>query len=210
MFDADGNDPMAFDQDIARELLFKAGWKLRGGAWVAKGGDTALAIEVLSPEELANPVAYRAAQAVVDAWHELGFAVQHVPLPAAELVGDRLVRGLFQVAVVPLAIGLDPDVYPLLASSQTRTGGSNFSGLQDSALDKLLVAARTPVDDAQRATAYAALQDRIEAQAYIVPLAFRDDYVVFRDSVTGPESRPVGAAGDRYWDVLVWRLADGS
>jgi peptide/nickel transport system substrate-binding protein len=210
MFDAEGNTPIAYDPDVAREALAKAGWKLRDGVWVAKGGDTPLAIEVLSPEELANPVAYRTAQAVVDAWHEIGLAAQHVPLPAAELVGDRLVRGLFQVAIVPLAIGLDPDVYPLLASSQTRTGGSNFSGLQDAALDKLLVAARTPVDQAQRAVAYAALQARLESQEYILPLAFRDEYVVFRDTVTGPESRPVGAVGDRYWDVLVWRLADGS
>jgi len=33
-------------------------------------------------------------------------------------------------------------VYPLLAASQTRTGGSNVIGLQDPDLDKLLVAAR--------------------------------------------------------------------
>ena len=44
---------------------------------------------------------------------------------------------------------------------------------------------------------------------YMLPLAFRDDYVVFRDSVVGPGSRAVGGPGDRFWDVLTWRLADG-
>ena len=30
-----------------------------------------------------------------------------------------------------MTIGLDPDLYPLLASSQTPQGGSNIIGLQD-------------------------------------------------------------------------------
>ena len=121
-----------------------------------------------------------------------------------------LVFLLMLVTIVPFAIGLDPDVYPLLAASQTRTGGSNIIGLQDPDLDKLLIAARTPVDAAARSAAYAALQKRLEDRMYILPLAFRDEYVVFRDTVLGPESRPVGSAGDRYWDVLTWRLADGN
>ena len=133
-----------------------------------------------------------------------------MPLPPTELIGDRLARGDFQVAVVPLAIGLDPDLYPLLAASQTRSGGSNVSGLQDPELDALLVAARTPVDATARATAYSELQKRLVANTYILPLAFRDEYVVFRDTVEGPQPRPIGGSWDRYWDVLTWRLADGS
>ena len=61
-----------------------------------------------------------------------------------------------------------------------------------------------------RVAAYKALQARLADRTYMLPLAFRDDYVVFRDTVVGPESRPVGSSGDRYWDVLTWRLADGS
>jgi ABC-type oligopeptide transport system substrate-binding subunit len=78
------------------------------------------------------------------------------------------------------------------------------------AVDQLLVAARTPISESARIAAYAALQARLAAQTYVLPLAFRDDYVLFRDTVSGPESRPVGGSGDRYWDVLTWRLADGS
>ena len=56
----------------------------------------------------------------------------------------------------------------------------------------------------------AALQERLAANTYMLPLAFRNEYVVLRDTVIGPETRPVATAGDRYWDVLTWRLADGS
>jgi hypothetical protein len=109
-----------------------------------------------------------------------------------------------------LAVGLDPDLYPLLAASQTKAGGSNVIGLQDPDLDKLLVAARTPVDLATRIANYSALQARLADRTYLLPLVFRDEYVVFRNTVVGPESRLVGASGDRFWDVLTWRLADGS
>jgi peptide/nickel transport system substrate-binding protein len=209
MFDAKVNTPVAFDPAAARKGLTAAGWKQSGNSWIPKGGKDPLVLELYSPEETANPVAYAMASAVVAAWHAIGLAVRQVPLPAAELIDQHLGQGDFDVAVVPFAIGLDPDVYPLLAASQTRAGGSNVIGLQDPDLDKLLVAARTPIDPATRAANYSALEVRLAARDYLLPLAFRDEYVVFRDTVIGPESRLVGASGDRYWDVLTWRLADG-
>jgi peptide/nickel transport system substrate-binding protein len=210
MFDAKASPVLKTSLSAAKKDLQAAGWKAGDVSWTPKGAKDPLVLEVLSPEESANPVAYTTAQLVVGAWHDLGFAARLVPLPASELLGDRIAQGDFQVAMVPLAIGLDPDLYPLLAASQTRTGGSNIAGLQDPALDALLVAARTPVADDARVAAYAALQARLTAQRYVLPLAFRDEYALFRDTVRGPESRPVGGPGDRYWDVLTWRLADGS
>ena len=62
----------------------------------------------------------------------------------------------------------------------------------------------------RRTARLASLQARLRERTYMLPLVFRDDYTVFRDTVIGPESRPVGTSGDRYWDVLTWRLADGS
>jgi peptide/nickel transport system substrate-binding protein len=210
MFDPAVSAPIPFDLVLARKRLVDAGWKESGGSWIPKGATEPLVIELLCPEQAANPVAYGVAVEIESAWQALGLAVRLLPLPAAELLGNRLGRGDFQVAVVPLAIGLDPDVYPLLAASQTRTGGSNVVGLQDPDLDKLLVAARTPVDVDARVAAYSELQKRLEQRNYILPVAFRDDVVVFRDTVLGPVSRAVGSSGDRYWDVLTWRLADGS
>ena len=210
MFDAGAATAVPFDPAGARQALVDAGWRQSGGSWIPKGATEPLVVELLSPEELANPAAYAAAAKVVEAWKALGLAARLVPLPSTDLLGDRLAHGTFQAAVLPLAIGLDPDVYPLLAASQTRTGGSNISGLQDPDLDRLLVAARTPVDVEERAAAYGELEKRLAAQQYVLPLAFRDDYVVFRDTVSGPVSRPIGGSGDHYWDVLTWRLADGS
>ena len=131
----------------------------------------------------------------------------HVALPPGAFVTDRLATGTFQVAVVDMTVGLDPDLYPLLASSQTLTGGSNVMGVQDPALDALLVKARAPGTDAARKTAYSDLQKQLAAGRYLLPLAFagrgRGGPRHARRTRPAPGSDP----SDRFWDVLTWRLA---
>ena len=104
---------------------------------------------------------------------------------------DRLSTGKFQVAIADLRIGLDPDLYPLLASSQTLTGGSNVMGVQSADLDVLLEKARAPGSASVRKAAYSALQKQLAAGRYVLPLAFADEVVVFRDTVQGPDD-PAG------------------
>jgi ABC-type transport system substrate-binding protein len=194
---------------VAKAALVAAGWKRSGTSWILKGSRKPLRIEVLSPDSSANPIAFQIATDVVAAWRAIGLDARSVALPVTLSLADRLRSGAFQAAVVPLVIGLDPDLYPLLASSQTRTGGANVSGLQDQALDKLLTAARAPTSDAARRVAYSALEKALSAGTFMLPIAFRDEVVVLRDTVTGPVARPVVTSGDRFWDVLTWRLAAG-
>ena len=106
-----------------------------------------------------------------------------------------------------MSIGHDPDLYPLLASSQTQTGGLNVIGLQDASLDKLLEAARQPGTIETRRAAFTALQTQLSAGTYVLPIAFADEVVVVRSSVQQVVVQPVGDASDRFWDVLTWRLA---
>ncbi|HLX34997.1 MAG TPA: ABC transporter substrate-binding protein [Candidatus Limnocylindrales bacterium] len=209
MLDPSTGQPIAYNPAAAKADLAKAGWTQGVDSWTPKGAKTAISIELLSPEQSANPVAYATAEAVAQNWRDIGLDVSVTPLSAADLLGQRLHPGGFQAALVPLAIGLDPDLYPLLASSQTRTTGSNVSGLQDPSLDRLLSAARAPGTDAARKAAYRALEVRLDAGLYILPIAFRDEYVVLRNTVVGPTPRPVSTSGDRFWDVLTWRLLDG-
>ena len=54
-----------------------------------------------------------------------------------------------------------------------------------------------------------ALQAYLTERQYLLPIAFRDLVVVARDTLDGPGSHQVADPGDRYWDVLTWRLADG-
>ena len=114
--------------------------------------------------------------------------------------------GDFTAAVLDVSLGLEPDLYPLLASTQVRTTGSNVAGYQDPALDTLLEAARAPGADAARTSAWTALLKGLAARMPLLPIAWAQDVVVTR-SVSGMTPRLITRSGDRYWDVLSWRLA---
>ena len=199
---------VAHDPAGAAAALEAKGWKKVDGQWRLPDREEAFSVEVISPDEASSPAVFAAAAAVTRDWRSFGVAATHVPLPAGEFVNDRIAKADFSVAVADLAIGLDPDLYPLLASTQTLTGGSNIIGLQDPTLDPLLVAARKPGSDAQRLAAYSALETQLAKGRYLLPLAFADETVVVHKRVSGPVVRQVADPSDRFWDVLTWRLAD--
>jgi peptide/nickel transport system substrate-binding protein len=207
LFDPAVQPVVRYDRKGASKALTKVGWAHKDDGWHLPNAKTPLTLEVLSPTQDTNPSVFRAAQAVVRDWKSLGFAVTHVALPPGEFVTDRLATGTFQVAVADVIVGLDPDLYPLFASSQTLTGGSNVMGIQDPALDALLVKARAPGKDADRIAAYSALEKQLAAGRYLLPLAFADEVVVAHDTLEGPILRQVSDPSDRFWDVLTWRLA---
>ena len=209
LFDPVADPPVAFDQTAADTTLKRAGWTRAADGWRLPKGKAPLSIEIVSPDDVSNPAAFAAAEDVTRDWTALGLSVTHVPLAPGDFVTGRLATGRFQVAVGDVTVGLDPDLYPLLASSQTVTGGSNVIGLQDPALDKLLVAARGPGTDAARRAAYSTLQSALARGRYLLPLAFADESIVVRDTLEGPTVRQVADPADRFWDVLTWRLAAG-
>jgi len=207
LFDPAADPLVTYDRKGASKALTAAGWSHKKDGWYLPNAKTPLTLEVVSPTQDTNPSLFAAAEGVVRDWTSLGFKVTHVPLPAGEFVTDRLATGTFQVAVVDMTVGQDPDLYPLLASSQTLTGGSNVMGAQDPALDALLAKARAPGTDAARIAAYSALQKQLAKGRYLLPLAFADEVVVARDTLEGPLLRQASDPSDRFWDVLTWRLA---
>lgn len=196
------------DLAAAARDLAAGGWRQTPAGWLRPGAKAASPTRLLCPSTAASPVACDVAGEVAKGWRALGLDVEVVPLPPAELVSRHLATGDFDAAVLDIALGLDPDLYPLLASSQTIAGGSNVSGLQDQQLDAKLVAARRPGPESARRAAWRDLQAYLAARSFLLPIAFRDEVVVVRDTLTGPAVRPIGDGSDRFYDVLTWRLAD--
>jgi peptide/nickel transport system substrate-binding protein len=207
LFDPAADPAVAYSRGAAERALTAAKWVKGADGWTLPRAKKPLTIEVLSPREAMNPGLYRAAEAVVRDWTRIGIDAKHVALAANDFVSGHLSTGKFQVAVADLRIGLDPDLYPLLASSQTLTGGSNVMGVQSASLDALLEKARAPGSASVRAKAYSELQKGLAAGRYLLPLGFADEVVVLRDTVQGPGIRQVTDGSDRFWDVLTWRLA---
>ena len=206
-FDVAASTAIAHDVAAAERELAAADWEKDDDGWRLAGASEPLNVELLSPDEEASPAVFAAARRVAADWESIGIDVTHVGLPPADLVGDRLQASRFSAVVLDIAVGLDPDLYALLASSQTTTGRTNFTGLQDPQVDRLLEAARTPGSDDARRAAYGALQEHLAAQQYVLPLAFRDVIVVARSRVEERDLRRLTDPSGRFWDLLRWELA---
>jgi ABC-type transport system substrate-binding protein len=209
----------AFNPKTSRQVRFdlkratldfkKAGWKRLTGGWATAGTKKPYVMELITTNADSNPLAMAVAEAVAADWRAFGLQTTVVGLTPAQFVRDRLSKGKFQAAAIDVNIGLDPDLYPLFASTQVTTGGSNITGIKDVALDRDLIKARAPGTLAARKAAFSALQARLSDKEYVLPIAFHVELVVMSDRVKGPVVRELGDASDRYWDVLTWRLADG-
>ncbi len=210
MFDPLADLPVAYDPAAATAALKKAGWTKAADGWHLPRAKAPLTIELVSPDKVSNAAAFEAARMVAHDWTALGLGVTHVPSPPGDLVTGRLATGKFQAAVGDVTVGLDPDLYPLLASSQTVTGGSNVIGLQDPALDKLLVAARGPgTDDGPRTPPIRPSRSSSRRVATCSRWPSRTSRSWSATTLTGPVVRQVADPADRFWDVLTWRLAAG-
>ena len=193
------------DLKAAAKAMQAAGWSKKGGKWVAPGGKGAYKLELLTVSPETNPRLASVAAFVQASWKAFGFDVRLVEVQASDLA-TRLRSGDFTAAVVDIAEGLEPDLYPLLATSQVRASGSNLAGYQDPALDPLLEAARKPGTPEERAAAWKALLADLAGKQPLLPLAWNDEVTLAR-GLDGVTPRLIADTGDRYWDVLAWRLA---
>ncbi len=207
-FDAKASPPIPHDLKAAARDLTAAGWTKAKDGWHAGKAKDPQRLELIVPDRAKSPVLAAVGAQVAADWTALGFTVTVVGADPAVIAADRLRTGDFTTAIMTVAIGHDPDLYPLLASSQTRTGGANIFGLQDPDLDDLLVAARKPGPLDARMTAFSAIQKHLADESYVLPIAWPDTVVVLGSRVQGPVNREVADGSEQFWDVLTWRLAD--
>jgi peptide/nickel transport system substrate-binding protein len=198
-----------YDPKQAVRLLRSAGWKRTSDGWTQRGKrPSRLEFELSAVESAANPVAHAVAQQVAADWARLGIRANLKTYTTEQLAQQRLLPGRYFAAVVDVNLGLDPDLYPLLGSTQAVTGGTNLAGYQSRTLDVQLQAARAYADPRPRKQRFVALQRTLAKELPILPLFFGDYLFLVRDTVLGPTPHEIARPSDRYWDVLAWRLAD--
>lgn len=204
-YDPDVATRVPFDAEAAATLLTEAGWKKGEAGWIAPAKTEQYRLELLSPSSTTNPTVRALAAEVAAAWVGFGIAVDVVELSPSDLA-TRLEEGNFAATIVDIRLGPELDLYPLLASSQTRTGRANVIRYQDPALDGLLAQARATLPTTARRDAVSRLIARLAADVPVLPLAWRDDPIVVQE-LTGVLPRLIVDQGDRFRDVVTWRLA---
>ena len=202
-YDPKAAPAVAFDRKAAAAGLRAAGWTRSGTGWLPPKAKKPVTITLLTATASVNPVTAGVATRVAAAWTSLGIPTTVTSLTAGDLVA-RLRGADFVAVVADVNVGLDPDPYPLLASSQIQAGGSNVSGYQDPALDAALTAARAPGTDSARRAAYSRLETLLGRLEPILPLFFRDSVFVVSDRLVGPKAVPIADPSGRFWDVIAW------
>jgi ABC-type transport system substrate-binding protein len=198
--------PAPYSASDAKGFLTTANWQESAAGWTAPDATSIYTMELLTLDETSNPVVYETAVQVAAAWRAIGLKVQLDAVPATTYL-QRLDAGDFSSAIVDFDVGLDPDLGPLLLSSQVGSGGSNVSGVQDPTLDQLLIAVRKTYDPTARQGAISDLEKYISTTLPILPLAFREYDLVVSNRVRGMVSNEIAYPSDRFWDVIDWRLA---
>jgi peptide/nickel transport system substrate-binding protein len=205
-YDSEAISAVPFAGIAADSDLAGAGWVQGRDGWMLPGQDQAYVIRLLTLEEATDAAAYQIAQQVANDWRAMGLQVAVVPVS----VGDyrqALQSGQFQAAVVEYSLGLDPDVSPLLLTTQISPAGSNLSGISDATLDRLLTAVHSTSDAKDRRTAVSELESYVTSHVLMLPVCFEDYVFAVSGRVRGRVATQIADPSDRYWDVLDWRLA---
>jgi len=207
-YDSTSIDPTPYSLVDALGYLQDANWTRTSTGWTAPDDTSDYTIDLLTLDQATNAEVYNTAVKVAADWKAIGLGVQLDAVPASSYV-SRLDSGDFGAAIVVFDVGLDPDLEPMLLSSQVGSGGSNVSGVQDTQLDQLLIAVHKTTDPVARQAAVSSLEKYISTTEPILPLLFRNYDLVVSNRVRGVLSDQIAYPQDRFWDVLDWRLASG-
>jgi peptide/nickel transport system substrate-binding protein len=150
-----------YDPEKAKQLLDEAGW-VPGGDGIREKDGQRLTVTIASTDFI-NPFR-EISQAL---WNEIGIElnVQTMTVAAAyEAIGNSEVNTTAQAWV-----SSDPVVLTNLFHSKNNVGGYAWSKFTDPRLDELLENGEGTIDDEERASIYAEIQQIIMENALIIP-----------------------------------------
>ncbi len=166
-----------------------------------------------------NPVRAAEAGVIQSNWKRLGVDVSIDFSPADRFfsdwaTGSELNHGTFQVALFAFSGSPDPDQIKYDLQSQyvdrekqdhTSPLNLNFAGIHDGAIDKAMNTGASSVSSAVRKAAYTIVQERINQQAYWVPLYYRPTIITYSSSALGVVNNPTQAGPT--WNISHWRTS---
>ena len=179
-------------------------WKLKDGVWI-DAEKKPVSLEILTLPSAPFPEDTAVAAQAAAAW--IAFGVPTIVTEVnAETLTSRLATGDFDLVVLNVDVGIDPDLYPLLGSAAVLSGG-NVVGIQLKELDALLNEARKPAEREARVKALAAVQRWCAANNYLLPIRFKAEELLVASRLTGLAPLLVREPETHLRDVLSFRLA---
>jgi ABC-type transport system substrate-binding protein len=190
--------------EYAKKQFEGAKWKFKDGVWI-DAEKKPVSLEILTLPSAPFPEDAAVAAQAATAW--IAFGVPTIVTEVdSETLTSRLATGDFDLVVLNVDVGIDPDLYPLLGSAAVLSGG-NVVGIQLKELDALLNEARKPTGREARAKALAAVQRWCAANNYLLPIRFKAEELLVASRLTGLAPLLVREPETHLRDVLSFRLA---
>ena len=190
--------------EYAKKQFEGAKWKFKDGVWL-DAEKKSVSLEILTLPSAPFPEDTAVASQAASAW--IAFGVPTIVTEVdAETLTSRLATGDFDLVVLNVDVGIDPDLYPLLGSAAVLSGG-NVVGIQLKELDALLNEARKPAEREARVKALAAVQRWCAANNYLLPIRFKAEELLVASRLTGLVPLLVREPETHLRDVLSFRLA---
>jgi peptide/nickel transport system substrate-binding protein len=195
-----------YDQQAAASALDAAGWTLASGAKVRSKGTQAFKVEMVA---VGSYPSRQIADAVSRQLLEVGIEADVTYVAASDLVQTYLLGRNYQMALVALDVGPDPDLYSVWHSG-TASGSFNFAYSRGwGVIDKDLEDGRSALDQPTRLAAYLDFQNLMsDAAPAIFLYSPHYDYAISQ-RVHGVHVNNVIEPADRFQYVTAWYVNTG-
>ena len=131
--------PLPYDPQEALRLLAEAGWKRNAQGWLEKNGKR-LSFTLITNS--GNDIRKSVLAIAQDAWKQIGIDVSTDLLEWSVFIQERINKLDFDAIVLGWSMGIDPDLYQIWHSSQTKPNLLNFVAFKNKAADDLIVKIR--------------------------------------------------------------------
>jgi peptide/nickel transport system substrate-binding protein len=180
-----------YDPEKAKALLAEAGWKDRDGDGVVEdrsGKPFTLTIRT----NQGNDERKKIAEIVQQRLKEVGIQADIQLIEWAAFIKEFVKPRRFEVVVLGLGTGIDPDQFVVWHSSQRGPDQMNRTGYDNPEVDKLLEAGRMSCVQSERVRYYHRIQEILAEDLPMIFLYYRDALPVVTSRIRGVSATPAG------------------
>lgn len=180
-----------YDPEKAKALLAEAGWKDRNGDGIVEDQDGKPFTLTIRTNQ-GNDERKKIAEIIQQRLKEVGINADIQLIEWAAFIKEFVKPRRFEVVVLGLGTGTDPDQYVVWHSSQRGPDQMNRTGYANSEVDALLEAGRSSCVESERVRYYHRIQEILAHDLPMVFLYFRDALPAVASRIHGVSPAPAG------------------